>query len=151
MTALGVPVRWARQRGFLFPAGAPAASQHLGNGLYVVSSSAATPRTIAHEMGHYMTLCSLNPGSGAVQQWHSTGDTVGGAQVRDDSVTRRRIMYPVASLLNAPDAWRNDTGYGAGLKGGFITYRQLPAAQDITFEESWRARAAASAADFYAS
>jgi hypothetical protein len=150
MTALGVPVRWARQRNFLFPTGAPAATQHLGNGLYVVTSSAATPRTIAHEMGHYMTLCSLNAGTGAVQQWHSTGDTPGNIQVRDDVVTRRRIMYPVATLLNATETWRNNTGYGAGLKGGFITYRQLPAAQDITFEESGRARTAAGGANFYA-
>jgi hypothetical protein len=97
-----------------------------------------------------MTLCSLNAGTGAVQQWHSTGDTPGNIQVRDDVVTRRRIMYPVATLLNATETWRNNTGYGAGLKGGFITYRQSPAAQDITFEESGRARTAAGGANFYA-
>lgn len=150
MTALGVPVRWARERNFRYPVGAPAGTQHLGNALYVVTGSQATPQTIVHEMGHYMNLCSLNPVSGAAQQWHTTGDTVGGAQVRDDSVTRRRTMYPVVVLLNTADAWRNNTGYGANVCGAFITYRRLPAAQDVTFEESGRARTAASSATFYA-
>jgi hypothetical protein len=75
---------------------------------------------------------------------------LGGAHTRDDSVSRRRIMYPVVSLLGgAPSNWRDDTGYGNLLKGSFITHRRLPAAQDITFEESQRARIAAVAPGFY--
>lgn len=154
ITGMGIPPVWARNQGLIFPPAppppAPVPPQHLSSALYLVSGSNATAQTIAHEMGHYMTLCKLNA-AGAADQWHTTGDVVGGAITRDDSVSRRRIMYPVVSLENAaPSNWRNDTGYGNKLKGSFITYRRLPAGQDITFEESQRAHTAATAPGFYA-
>jgi hypothetical protein len=49
--------------------------------------------------------------------------------------------------------WRNDTGYGkdekgVGKIGGLITHRLLT--QDITMEESVRARATAASANLFA-
>ena len=155
ITGMGIPPAWARATGLLFPAAppppAPPPPQHLSSGLYLVSDSQATAQTIAHEMGHYMTLCALNPVTGNADQWHTTGDILGGTHTRDDSVSRRRLMYPVVSLLNgAASNWRNNTGYGNLSAGSFLTYRRLPAGQDITFEESQRARAAAGGVGFYA-
>jgi hypothetical protein len=155
ITGMGIPPAWARSQGLVFPPApplpAPPPAQHLANALYLVSSSSATPQTIAHEMGHYMTLCALNRLTGNADQWHSTGDVTGGAHTRDDSVSRRRLMHPMVAIPNAsPSNWRNNTGYGNRAAGSYISYRRLPAAQDITFEESQRARTAAVAPGFYA-
>lgn len=150
VAATGIPVAWARATGRVFPAAPPPPPgvQHVSSGLYIRTNFALSPESFAHECGHYMTLCRIHPVTGAAQQWHSTGDTVGGGQVRDDIVTRRRFMYPITSLLNATDAWRNDVGYGNLAGGQFLTHRRLN--QDITFEESQRARNAATGANFFA-
>jgi len=147
--ALGVPVKWAKQQNLLYPvAPGPGVVQHLSNAVYLRSSQFVEPVIVAHEFGHYMELCSL-ANNGAVQQWHSTGDSVGGNPgVRDDLVSRRRMMYPIVSLQASSFPWRNDVGYGAGKTGGFISYRTL--AQDITLGESSRARNAAAGGNFYA-
>ena len=157
--AYGVPVAWAKQQSLRFPAApAPGVVQHLSNAVYLLSSPdpaghALEPLAVAHEIGHYMELCSLvttGANAGQVQQWHSTGDTVGGPPgVRDDLITRRRLMYPFTSLQQPPSfPWRNNTGYGTGKAGGFLTHRRLT--QDITTEESTRARRAAVGANFFA-
>jgi len=148
VTGVGVSTDMARAMGFVSPAAAPPppAVQHFGSGLYLHSSSAATPQTIEHEMGHIMSLCGLP------NQGHSTGDLniPAATHTRDDLISRRRLMYPVVSLLNAaPSNWRNNTGYGNLKAGSFITLRRLPAAQDFTFEESQRARNARTAPGFF--
>jgi hypothetical protein len=147
--ALGVPVAWARQQNLLYPVAPPVGVvQHLSNAVYLRSSQSVDPVIVAHEFGHYMELCKL-AANGAVQQWHSTGDSVGGAPgSRDDLLSRRRMMYPIVSLMPSGFAWRTDTGYGANKTGGFISYRRLT--QDITMEESARARTAAAGGNFYA-
>jgi hypothetical protein len=149
VTGVGVSTASAIVFGLMNPAVAPPppAVQHFGSGLYLHSSSTATPQTIQHEMGHYMSLCGLP------NQGHSTGDlnVPAGTHTRDDLISRRRLMYPVVSLLNgAPSNWRNNTGYGNLAAGSFLTYRRLPAAQDFTFEESQRARTATAAPNFFA-
>jgi len=147
--ALGVPVKWAKQQNLLYPV-APGLGvvQHLSNAVYLRSSQFVDPVIVAHEFGHYMELCSL-AANGAVQQWHSTGDSVGGNPgVRDDIVSRRRMMYPIVVLMPPSFPWRNNTGYGVGKTGGFISYRSL--AQDITLGESSRSRTAANGASFFA-
>jgi len=147
--ALGIPVAWATQQNLKYPA-VPAVGvvQHLANAVYLNSGIPVAPSIVGHEFGHYMQLCSLAAG-GAVQQWHSTGDTIGGAQgARDDLVSRRRVMYPITTLLPSGFSWRTDVGYGANVVGALITYRRLT--QDITFEESNRARTAATGGNFYA-
>jgi hypothetical protein len=149
MMALGIPVRWARQQNLLYPA-APGVGvvQHLSNAVYLRSSAFVEPVIVAHEFGHYMELCSL-AANGSVQQWHSTGDTVGGAPgSRDDLVSRRRVMYPIVALMPPSFPWRNDVGYGVGKTGGFLTHRQL--IQDITMQESTRARSATAGGSFFA-
>ncbi len=149
VTGVGVSTDMARNMGLVAPAAPPLppAVQHFGSGLYLHSSSSATPQTIEHEMGHYMSLCGLP------NQGHSTGDlnVPAGTHTRDDLVSRRRLMYPVVSLINgAPSNWRNNTGYGNLKAGSFIRYRRLPAAQDDTFEESQRARTATAVPGFFA-
>jgi hypothetical protein len=159
--ALGVPVAWAKQQNLLYPptpaGGAAPAVQHLSNGLYLRSDILLNPVLVAHEVGHYLELCKIansGPGVGAAQQWHSTGDTVGGAPgARDDLISRRRTMYPIIVLMKSTYPWRNDTGYGkdekgVGKIGGLITHRRLT--QDITMEESVRARATAASANLFA-
>ena len=128
------------------------------NGLYLFSETPAPsetiPQTIAHEIGHYMSLCRV-PYHG-----HSTGDlNVTGLATRDDLVSRRRLMYDEPVLEQSDFAWRNDTGYGTvnyprvgvrGLAGSFISYRGFSKEQDITFGESARARETAAQPNFYA-
>lgn len=149
ISGAGVSTDMARRRGLVSPAvpPPPPAVQHFGSGLYLHASSDATPQTIQHEMGHYMSLVGLP------NQGHSTGDldVPAGTHTRDDLVSRRRVMYPVIRLENgAPSTWRNNTGYGPHVKGSFVTYRRLPPAQDYTFEESLRARTATTVPRFYA-
>lgn len=149
ITGMGISTASARQFGLVTPAAPPPppAVQRFGSGLFLHSSSSATPQTIQHEMGHYMSLCGLP------NQGHSTGDLdiVAGTHTRDDLISRRRLMYPVVSLVNAaPSTWRNNTGYGNLAAGSFLTYRALPAAQDFTFGESQRARTATAAPGFFA-
>ncbi|HTS62661.1 MAG TPA: hypothetical protein VMH28_11600 [Candidatus Acidoferrales bacterium] len=159
--ALGVPVAWAKQQNRLYPkpaAGAAApAVQHVSNGLYLRSDIMLNPVLVAHEVGHYLELCKLadsGPTAGVDQQWHSTGDTVGGAPgARDDLISRRRMMYPIIVLNQSTYPWRNDTGYGkdekgAGKVGGLISHRRLT--QDITMEESLRARTTAGSGHLFA-
>jgi hypothetical protein len=148
ITGMGISTLSARNFGLVTPAAPPPppAVQHFGSGLYLHSSSSATPQTIEHEMGHYMSLCALANNLG-----HNTGDVAGNQATRDDLITRRRLMYPIVSLNSgAPSTWRNNTGYGNLAAGSFITYRSLPAAQDISFGESLRARTATTAPGFYA-
>jgi hypothetical protein len=159
--ALGVPVAWAKQQNLIYPppapAGAPPVVQHLSNGLYLRSDIFLEPVLVAHEIGHYLELCKIVTSGatvGTVEQWHSTGDTVGGAPgARDDLISRRRTMYPIIVLMQSTYPWRNDTGYGKDTKGvgrigGFITHRRLT--QDITMEESMRARNAAAGPNLFA-
>lgn len=124
------------------------------NGLYLFSETPAPAetiaQTIAHEMGHYMNVC----------RGHSTSDlSQSGSATRDDSVSRRRLMYNYVVLQDSDFKWRNDTGYGTidfpnvgvrGAAGSFVSHRELANAQDITFGESLRAREARNKADFYA-
>lgn len=148
-TGVGVSTAMAINMGFVAPAAPPPppAVQHFGSGLYLDSTpGGATPQTIQHEMGHIMSLAGLP------NQGHSTGDlnVAAGTHTRDDLISRRRLMYPIVALFNAaPSNWRNNTGYGNLSAGSFITYRQLPAAQDFTFQESLRARAATTLPQFY--
>jgi len=147
VTGIGVSRAMAITMGLVAPAAPPPppAVQHFGSGLYLHSASAATPQTIEHEMGHIMSLCALP------NQGHSTGDLASGVHTRDDLISRRRLMYPNVGLNNAaPNNWRHDTGYGDHKAGSLVTYRRLPVAQDITFEESRRARDAATAPGFFA-
>src|ERR1019366_5441672 len=116
-----------------------------GSGLFWESPSPATPQTIEHEMGHYMSLCAL-PNLG-----HSTGDVAGNQATRDDLVSRRRLMYPIVSLNSgAPSNWRDNTGYANLASGSFVTHRSLPAAQEISFGEPPCPRNAMAAPGFYA-
>ncbi|HEY3835504.1 MAG TPA: hypothetical protein VGL72_02990 [Bryobacteraceae bacterium] len=112
---------------------------YTGNDIFMLD------RTIAHELGHYMTLVSRDGG-------HSTDDDRNnfGIAFRDDSVTRQRLLYPEGNLTQLDKTpWRNDVGYGYLNAGALVTHRALPPAQDVTLEESSRARASINHRDFY--
>ncbi|HMA96267.1 MAG TPA: hypothetical protein VKP30_26450 [Polyangiaceae bacterium] len=140
--ALGPPVAWAIAMNARWP-NTPLG--HVGSGIVVDSSAMPmNPSTLAHELGHIFHLSAMT-GAGAVKQWHTIGDN---AASRDDSLTRRRLMYPYATLANSNNPWRNDVGYGAGMRGTLLVQRSLH--QDDTFQESRRAYDHAIAAHVYA-
>lgn len=81
--------------------------------------------------------------------FHSTADhkvaPSNDQKIRDDSVTRRRLLYPYISLPSmTAKRWRNDVGYGHLVTGCMVSARQL--SQDVSLDEVTRARAVASAA-----
>ena len=134
--------------GATFPPGntVPFDYERPSNGILMDSSfRLATGRTLAHEMGHYLGL-----------EQHSVSDLIPDVATRDDSVTRRRLMYPADELSNVPYRWRTAVGDGIApdhnnfLAGHLLTYRTLPPSQDPTFGESQRARKGANAAGLYA-
>lgn len=139
--ALGPPVAWALQLGARWP-NTPLGN--VGSGIFVdTSASPFTGTILAHELGHIFHLSSMNA-AGNVRQWHSIGDDNAS---RDDSVTRRRMMYPYTSLRNSNNAWRNNVGYGNNM-GALLVQRQNN--QDSTIRESRRAYDNATAARVYA-
>jgi hypothetical protein len=155
--ASGPPVPWARSIGSQYADGAGV--QHLGSGVVIDSSySPLGAQTIAHEFAHVFSLCAMvaaGPSAGASLQWHSDGDQAGaggntdGDASRDDIITRRRLMYAIADLMDSEKAWRMDVGYGKERVGTLLTERRLD--QDITFHEGQRAYDfAGTAANIYA-
>ena len=91
---------------------------YTGNDIFILD------QTIAHELGHYMSLTTRDGG-------HSTDDDrkAFGVALRDDSVTRRRLLYPFVDLTEVSTTpWRNDVGYLNLRSGAFVTYRRLPGA-----------------------
>jgi hypothetical protein len=144
-------VHRARLLGSLFPVGAPAASQHLANQVFVRTRGAAPASALAHELGHYLDLCAID--GAAPWAFHSSADqkvASNDQKIRDDSFTRRRLLYPYIALPRmATKPWRNNVGYGNGETGGMVSCRQL--SQDVSLDETNRARTAAgSAANLYA-
>lgn len=140
-------VHRATTLGFKFTVGAPAASQHLSNQVFVRTKGAAPPWALAHELGHYLDLCAID--LAAPWAFHSTADhkvaPSNDQKIRDDSVTRRRLLYPYISLPSmTAKRWRNDVGYGHLVTGCMVSARQL--SQDVSLDEVTRARAVASAA-----
>jgi hypothetical protein len=144
-------VHRARLLGLSFPVGVPPAAQHLSNQVFVRTIGDANASAVAHELGHYLDLCAID--GPAPWAFHSTADqkVAGNDQfIRDDSVTRRRLLYPFVSLaVMATKTWRSNVGYGDKVVGTMVSCRQLN--QDVTLDETNRARTAAnSGANLYA-
>lgn len=115
------------------------------------TNGAAPASALAHELGHYLDLCAID--GAAPWAFHSAADqkvASNDQKIRDDSVTRRRLLYPYISLpAMATKAWRNNVGYGNSVTGCMVSSRQL--SQDVTLDETVRARTAAgSGANLYA-
>jgi hypothetical protein len=69
----------------------------------VRTSGLADTHAVAHELGHYFNLCAID----GARPWayHSCADTKvanDNQKIRDDSVTRRRIMYPYVGCRKWP-------------------------------------------------
>ena len=60
--AIGVNLQWARRRGMTIPN--PPGPPRNVNGVYVRTNDALDGRDLAHEFGHYMGMCFLNPPAG---------------------------------------------------------------------------------------
>lgn len=139
--AFAWPISLATLNNDFYPTTVPLANRHLGNGIFVRTDNNIATQSLAHELGHYLNLCMIaNPGPSA---FHSMADTLDPAnsdpKIRDDQGTRRRLMYPYTTLVQATvRTWRNDTGYGNLTSGGFVNVRHL--SQDVTSGEVDRAR-----------
>jgi hypothetical protein len=149
--AFATSVNWAKTTLSYFPAGAPAATRHLANHVMVRTSGLADTHAVAHELGHYFNLCAID----GARPWayHSCADTKvanDNQKIRDDSVTRRRIMYPYVGLPQmATKTYRNNVGYGNLKPGDLVSSRRL--SQDVTLDEVARATAVISnGANLYA-
>lgn len=143
--AFGANLRWVTGLAGRVPVppvpGVPPMAPRNRSGVYVRTNVAIGAQLIAHEFGHYMGLCHMNPPAGVAAAnavGHSAFDLFGTPPTRDDLVTRRRLMYPLIGLNPSRHAWRRKTGYGTGKAGSFVTYRRLT--QDVSMEESQRAR-----------
>jgi hypothetical protein len=138
--AFAISVNWAKITGSSFPVGAPAANQHLANHVMVRTSGLADTHAVAHELGHYLNLCAID--GNRPWAYHSCADTKvanDNQKIRDDSVTRRRVMYPYVGLPQmGTKTWRNNVGYGNLKVGDLVSSRQL--SQDVTLGEVTRAR-----------
>ncbi|HMD38490.1 MAG TPA: hypothetical protein VKH15_04365, partial [Candidatus Acidoferrum sp.] len=137
--AFATSVNWAKTTLSYFPAGAPAATRHLANHVMVRTMGLADTHAVAHELGHYFNLCAID----GAEPWayHSCADTKVASdnqKIRDDSVTRRRIMYPYVGLpkMNTKK-YRNNVGYGDVKPGDLVSSRRL--SQDVTLDEVARA------------
>ena len=143
MVGLGPPRPWAGNAGIGATWPNPTTGGNsMGTGIWIHAQYAINGQILAHEVGHILLLCSV-AGTGAVNQWHSTGDF---AVSRDDYLTRRRLMYNITTLLNSNDTWRNDVGFGGNM-GALLTQRGL--ARDGTLQESRRAYNSCVAANLY--
>jgi len=84
-------------------------------------------QTIAHELGHVLNL--VNDPRGVFIHVNTVDDPASpgtGRDVRDDMVSRRRLMWAYTNLL--PDAnmpYRDNIGYGAGQPGAMLAVKQL--------------------------
>lgn len=139
---LGPNIAWAVATGRRWPDNAGGS---VGSGVALDSNTHTVPaQYLAHEFGHIFSLCRIvtaGAGIGNALQWHTTGDVAGPANThghacRDDTISRRRMMYNV-NLQNSNNAWRNNVGYGNMQEGMMFIQRRLD--RDITYEESNRA------------
>lgn len=84
-------------------------------------------QTIAHELGHVLNL--VNDPRSVFIHVNTVDDPASpgtGRDVRDDMVSRRRLMWAYTNLL--PDAnmpYRDNVGYGAGQPGAMLAVKQL--------------------------
>jgi hypothetical protein len=87
-------------------------------GLLVADNGLA--QTAAHELGHMLNIVSF--ATGRFGHAHEDGN---GRVVRDDIITRRRLMHPALRPGADPlRPYRDDVGYG-DIAGGMITIKQL--------------------------
>jgi len=98
-------------------------------GLFV-SDIAASGQVIAHELGHLLNIVN-DPTNEFLHINTKTDPAIPGTGrvVRDDIVTRRRLMYAFTSLRRdtTPPTrpYRDDVGYGDRTVGGVLTIKQL--------------------------
>ncbi len=113
----------------------------------LVSDQATNGQVVAHESGHLLNL--VNDPSGEFVHINTRQDPTRpgtGRAVRDDIVSRRRLMFAFSNLL--PDAlrpYRNQSGYGLlptgvqGQPGGLLTIKQYDADKtDLEMKEVQR-------------
>jgi hypothetical protein len=84
-------------------------------------------QSVGHELGHVLNL--VNDPSGQFVHVNTVTDPTSpgtGKTVRDDIVSRRRLMYAFTNIVaSAKNPHRNDVGYGVGNPGAMLTIKQL--------------------------
>lgn len=100
----------------------------LSFGLYV-ADIAVSGQVIAHELGHLLNI--VNDPTNEFLHINTKTDPAfpgTGKVVRDDIITRRRLMYAFTGLLadTVPPtrAYRDNVGYGNQVVGGMLTIKQ---------------------------
>ena len=101
----------------------------------LVSDQATNGQVAAHELGHLLSL--VDDPSGEFVHINTRQDPTRpgtGRAVRDDIISRRRLMYAFSNLVPSPPRpYRNQSGYGLlpaggqGQPGGLITIKQYDA------------------------
>jgi hypothetical protein len=84
-------------------------------------------QSVGHELGHVLNLVN-DPTNQFVHVNTVTDPTSPGTGkvVRDDIVSRRRLMYAFTNIVpSQKNPHRNDVGYGAGNPGAMLTIKQL--------------------------
>lgn len=98
------------------------------NGYGIVCADNATDNSIAHEIVHFLD----NP--------NHAQDRVAPGAAHQDMWARRRIMWSPSPFTATGIAHRDNLGYGANIRGAFLTVKNLPATTDHTDGETERAR-----------
>jgi hypothetical protein len=84
-------------------------------------------QSVGHELGHVLNL--VNDPSGQFVHVNTVTDPTSpgtGKVVRDDIVSRRRLMYAFTNIVpSLKNPHRNDVGYGAGNPGAMLSIKQL--------------------------
>lgn len=84
-------------------------------------------QSVGHELGHVLNL--VNDPSGQFVHVNTVTDPTSpgtGKTVRDDIVSRRRLMYAFTNIVpSQKNPHRNNVGYGAGDPGAMLSIKQL--------------------------
>ena len=93
----------------------------------LIADMAGGGQTIAHELGHVLNL--VNDPRGVFVHVNTVDDPAipgTGRDVRNDIVSRRRLMWAYTNLpADADMPYRGDVGYGAGQPGAMLAVKQL--------------------------
>ena len=94
-------------------------------GLFI-SDITSSGQTIAHESCHVFDLVNDPTNEFLHIDTRRVPNNPSGVRIRDDLISRRRLMYSALGFAADPQrAYRDDVGYGAGIVGGMLSIKQL--------------------------
>lgn len=91
----------------------------------IITDVTVTGQAVAHELGHVLNLVK-NPRYTHVNTVRDANNPGSGRDVRDDIVSRRRLMFAYISLGPVVGmGYRHDVGYDIGNTGSMLTVKKL--------------------------